>query len=222
MDTSGLGMPPAPGKLFKYRKSPLAAGQAGAGVQSPAQLDPDHEMDASTRPYASKDPYPTPSPSQNPICQGLEIAHPAAPSEAPSPSSAQYLQPTRSSAPPSPAPIPSHPKFSGSTSPSAHPCLTAAASPSTDPESSQPSQTLFSPTDWPSHPRHPRNWPRSRKWRITITVALTGFISTLGSSIAVPGVHAIMADFGVESAKVGVLITTFYVLGMGYVFASVR
>ena len=69
--------------------------------------------------------------------------------------------------------------------------------------------------EWPSHPRHPRNWTRGRKWRITITVAFTGFISTLGSSIAVPGVHAIMADFGVENAKVGTLITTFYVLGMG-------
>jgi len=47
---------------------------------------------------------------------------------------------------------------------------------------------------------------------------LTGFISTSGSSIAVPGFHEILNEFEVENAKVGVLVTSIYVLGMGYVY----
>jgi MFS family permease len=53
-------------------------------------------------------------------------------------------------------------------------------------------------------------------------VAATGFISTCGSSIAVPGIHSAMEDFGYTNSKVGVLITSCYVLGMGvgpFVFA---
>jgi predicted MFS family arabinose efflux permease len=46
-------------------------------------------------------------------------------------------------------------------------------------------------------------------------VSITGFIATCGSSIAVPGVHAITNDFGISNPKIGVLITTFYVLGLG-------
>jgi DHA1 family multidrug resistance protein-like MFS transporter len=64
-------------------------------------------------------------------------------------------------------------------------------------------------------PSNPRNWPNSKKWRITLTVALTGFISTCGSSIGVPGIHAVMSEFSVGNEKVGILITTFYVLGLG-------
>jgi hypothetical protein len=48
-----------------------------------------------------------------------------------------------------------------------------------------------------------------------MTVAVTGFISTCGSSIGVPGIHAAMAEFGVENEKIGVLITAGYVLGLG-------
>jgi len=48
-----------------------------------------------------------------------------------------------------------------------------------------------------------------------LTVALTGFISTLESSIGVPGIHAVMDYFGVINEKIGILIGTFYVLGLG-------
>jgi DHA1 family multidrug resistance protein-like MFS transporter len=48
-----------------------------------------------------------------------------------------------------------------------------------------------------------------------MTVALTGFISTCGSSIGVPGIHAVRDEFGVDNEKVGVMITSFYVLGLG-------
>lgn len=66
-----------------------------------------------------------------------------------------------------------------------------------------------------THPAHPRNWPRSKKWQITVIVSLTGFIATCGSSIGVPGVHAIIDAFGETNPKIGVLVTTVYVLGFG-------
>lgn len=65
-------------------------------------------------------------------------------------------------------------------------------------------------------PENPRNWPSSKKWRNAVMVALAGFISTCGSSIGVPGIHAVRDEFGVDNEKVGILITTFYVLGLGY------
>lgn len=175
-DTSGLAMPPAPGKLFKYHRSPnagkdLSASTPGSGGPPPVPTYLSSQSDASI-PISASLPYPSLRQAQYP-----HIPHPA------------------SSAPPDP----------GQASQIPTDTLTVE----TDP---QPAQIL---SEWTSHPRHPRNWSNARKWKITITVAFTGFISTLGSSIAVPGVHAIMADFGVESSKVGVLITTFYVLGMG-------
>lgn len=66
-----------------------------------------------------------------------------------------------------------------------------------------------------SSPQNPHNWPNSRRWKIALTVALTGFISTSGSSIAVPGFHEILDEFQVDNPKVGVLVTSIYVLGMG-------
>lgn len=73
-------------------------------------------------------------------------------------------------------------------------------------------QTL---SDFESSPDNPRNWPLGKKWKITLTIALTGFISTCGSSIAVPGIHAISAEFGVTNPKVAILNLAMYVLGMG-------
>lgn len=72
--------------------------------------------------------------------------------------------------------------------------------------------------DFDSSPENPRNWPSGRRWRTTLTVAATGFIATTGSSIAVPGIHAAMAEFGETNEKIGVLVASFYVLGFGYVF----
>ena len=66
-------------------------------------------------------------------------------------------------------------------------------------------------------PENPLNWPNRKKWRIALTVALTGFISTFGSSVGVPGIYAIRDDFGVDNEKVGILVTTAYVLGLGRV-----
>lgn len=69
--------------------------------------------------------------------------------------------------------------------------------------------------DFDSSPENPRNWESARRWRTTLTVAVTGFIATTGSSIAVPGIHAAMAEFGETNEKIGVLVASFYVLGMG-------
>lgn len=66
-----------------------------------------------------------------------------------------------------------------------------------------------------AHPSHPRNWTKFQKWRMTFIVSATGFIATFGSAISVPGVHAITDDFGSNNAKIGVLLTTVYVLGFG-------
>jgi hypothetical protein len=63
--------------------------------------------------------------------------------------------------------------------------------------------------------QNPRNWQPRKKWTIALTVALTGLVSTFGSSIAVPGIHAVRDEFGVPNEKVGILITTAYVLGLG-------
>jgi DHA1 family multidrug resistance protein-like MFS transporter len=82
-------------------------------------------------------------------------------------------------------------------------------------ETSTSAQAARELENFANSPANPRNWPDSKKWRVSLTVALTGFISTCGSSIGVPGVHATMGEFGVENEKVGVLIITFYVLGLG-------
>lgn len=70
-------------------------------------------------------------------------------------------------------------------------------------------------SNFSNSPENPHNWSNSKRWRITLTVALTGFISTSGSSIAVPGFHEILEEFGVENEKIGVLVTSVYVLGLG-------
>lgn len=68
--------------------------------------------------------------------------------------------------------------------------------------------------DFDDAPENPRNWPNGQRWRTTLTVAVTGFISTTGSSVAVPGIRAVMAEFGEPNEKVGVLVTACYVLGL--------
>lgn len=69
---------------------------------------------------------------------------------------------------------------------------------------------------FPTSPANPINWTTRKKWTITAILALTGFISTVGSSIGVPGLHAVMSEFGETNEKIGVLIAGAYVLGLGY------
>ncbi|ODN97381.1 hypothetical protein L198_03945 [Cryptococcus wingfieldii CBS 7118] len=77
---------------------------------------------------------------------------------------------------------------------------------------------------FPTSPSNPLNWSGKKKWAITATLALTGFISTAGSSVGVPGMHSVMEEFGVKNEKIGVLISSAYVLGLGFgpfVFAPI-
>lgn len=69
---------------------------------------------------------------------------------------------------------------------------------------------------------NPRNWTTSRKWRVTLTVSVSGFIATCGSSMAVPGIEPAMKEFGQTNHKLGVLVASMYVLGMGLVTSVCR
>ncbi|KAL1405713.1 hypothetical protein Q8F55_007383 [Vanrija albida] len=64
-------------------------------------------------------------------------------------------------------------------------------------------------------PENARNWSNRKKWSAVVTVALTAFVSTCGSTMAVPGIPYAMRDLGETNEKVGILIAGCYVLGMG-------
>lgn len=55
--------------------------------------------------------------------------------------------------------------------------------------------------DFSKHKQHPRNWPNSQRWKNALIISVTGFLSTTGSSIFVPGnalspyILTIVADF---------------------------
>jgi DHA1 family multidrug resistance protein-like MFS transporter len=70
-------------------------------------------------------------------------------------------------------------------------------------------------TAFPTSPSNPNTWTKRKQWTVIPTVSVSGFISTCASSIAVPTVHAIGAEFGEKNEKVSVLITSLYVLGLG-------
>ncbi|OCF30330.1 hypothetical protein I316_08034 [Kwoniella heveanensis BCC8398] len=77
---------------------------------------------------------------------------------------------------------------------------------------------------FPSSPSNPLNWPTRRRMMITLCLALTGLMSTGGSSIGVPGLHAAMEEFGITNEKIGTLIPGAYVLGLGtgpFIFAPI-
>ncbi|GAA5909400.1 hypothetical protein JCM6882_000972 [Rhodosporidiobolus microsporus] len=76
---------------------------------------------------------------------------------------------------------------------------------------------------WEESLENPRNWEMGRKWVNTLTIALTGFLSTTGSSIFVPAASLIRNEFNV-SQEVVTLTTALYVLGLGFgpfVFAPI-
>ncbi|CAD6583670.1 MAG: hypothetical protein TREMPRED_003613 [Tremellales sp. Tagirdzhanova-0007] len=122
--------------------------------------------------------------------------------------------------------IPTSTKVSGSLDPSSTATIVASEplKPLRDLSPTSARQAAHSVDEFSTSSANPRNWSRSKKWRISLTVAVTGFISTAGSSIGVPGIHAVMDQFGVTNEKIGVLITTFYVLGLGcgpFLFAPI-
>jgi hypothetical protein len=57
------------------------------------------------------------------------------------------------------------------------------------------------PLDWPSDPANPLNWAPKHKWLVALTVSVTGFLSTMGSSMAAPLGPQIGQHFGEEREK---------------------
>lgn len=55
--------------------------------------------------------------------------------------------------------------------------------------------------DWASDPANALNWPVRRKWLVCLTVSVTAFMSTAGSSMAAPLAPQIGAHFGEEREK---------------------
>ena len=52
--------------------------------------------------------------------------------------------------------------------------------------------------DGPGDPDNPKNWPKAKKWRATITVSLFTFISPVSSSMIAPALDKLGKDFGVK------------------------
>lgn len=61
----------------------------------------------------------------------------------------------------------------------------------------------------------PRRWTPLTKWCMVILISLMGFVSPLGSSIVVPGSHAIDETFHLKSLPLSLLPVSFFVLGLG-------
>ena len=53
--------------------------------------------------------------------------------------------------------------------------------------------------DGPGDPDNPKNWPKSKKWRATLTVSLFTFISPVSSSMIAPALDSLSVDFGLGS-----------------------
>ncbi|ORY84191.1 major facilitator superfamily domain-containing protein [Leucosporidium creatinivorum] len=85
----------------------------------------------------------------------------------------------------------------------------AQEEPPTDVEK-QPSLQPFSASQ-----QHPRNWPDSKRWKNALIIAVTGFLSTTGSSIFVPAAPLIREEFGISNREVVTMTTALYVLGLG-------
>lgn len=61
------------------------------------------------------------------------------------------------------------------------------------------------------------------RWGIAMVVAASAFISTCGSSIIAPAIHAMTRDLVGPNGneQLGILVTSVYVLGMGCVPAPI-
>ncbi|GAA6044187.1 hypothetical protein JCM8097_006444 [Rhodosporidiobolus ruineniae] len=68
--------------------------------------------------------------------------------------------------------------------------------------------------DFEASPAHPRNWPASQRWTNCLVLALTGLLSTSGSSIFVPASSLVRDEYGV-SQEIATLTTALFVLGLG-------
>ncbi|CAG8428851.1 unnamed protein product [Penicillium salamii] len=72
----------------------------------------------------------------------------------------------------------------------------------------QPTLITFSEND----PENPLNWPRARKWVITLVVSLSVFLMPLSSSIVAPELSTIRDDLQMGSSLEAVLVLSTFVL----------
>ncbi|CAO1620164.1 unnamed protein product [Parajaminaea phylloscopi] len=61
----------------------------------------------------------------------------------------------------------------------------------------------------------PRKWSAMLKWSIVTVISLMGFIAPLGSSIIIPGSHALEKEFHFMSRARSLLPVSLFVLGLG-------
>lgn len=86
-------------------------------------------------------------------------------------------------------------------------------------------QSLVDPKDldWddPHDKDNPQNWPKWKKWFVTLTVAVDCLCVSLGSSLYVEGVTGLQVEMGI-SQTLGIAGLTFYLVGLalGPVIAS--
>lgn len=53
-------------------------------------------------------------------------------------------------------------------------------------------EKLIIEKDFSKNSHHPRNWPSSKRWKNALIISVTGFLSTTGSSIFVPGKKVVL------------------------------
>lgn len=69
--------------------------------------------------------------------------------------------------------------------------------------------------DGPDDPANPLNWPRKKRWLLTVILATNTWIVTFASSISASAVGPQSEEFGV-STVVMTLATTLFVIGWGF------
>ncbi|KAL7408914.1 major facilitator superfamily domain-containing protein [Mrakia frigida] len=69
---------------------------------------------------------------------------------------------------------------------------------------------------WEKDSENPLNWNTKRKWVATLVVSLTGFMSTAASSMPAPASEKIGEHFGLSDRTVDTLVTSIFVLGLGF------
>ena len=68
---------------------------------------------------------------------------------------------------------------------------------------------------WQAHPEHPWNRSTASKYGAVTVVSLTALVSTLSSSMPIPGLTRMGSDFGVTNGQVLTLSISLYILAVG-------
>ncbi|KAK1981460.1 major facilitator superfamily transporter [Colletotrichum cereale] len=58
-------------------------------------------------------------------------------------------------------------------------------------------------------PHHPLNWPRPRKWAITILLSNGGLVTLMSGAMLAPSLHAISQDLGTDEAEAQIFLSIF-------------